>query len=102
MLWLRDYSRSYPSVVKPIMQLDRIKHPEFRSNCHDQYDDDQRGPMFFSDTAINPNPSADDLAKIALMTEKTVRMFGMEPVMAMVSFSNFGSSNTEESANKSA
>ena len=55
-----------------------------------------RGPMFLSDTAINPNPSAEDLAKIALMTARTVRMFGMEPVMAMVSYSNFGSS---ESAN---
>jgi malate dehydrogenase (oxaloacetate-decarboxylating)(NADP+) len=54
-----------------------------------------RGPMFLSDTAINPNPSADDLAKIALMTAKTVRMFGVQPVIAMVSFSNFGSSNIE-------
>ncbi len=54
-----------------------------------------RGPMFLSDTAINPNPTAEDLAKIALMTAKTVRMFGIEPVMAMVSFSNFGSSNNE-------
>jgi malate dehydrogenase (oxaloacetate-decarboxylating)(NADP+) len=48
--------------------------------------------MFLSDTAINPNPTSDDMAKIALMTAKTVRMFGMEPVIAMVSFSNFGSS----------
>ena len=54
-----------------------------------------RGPIFLSDTAINPNPSADDLARIALMTAKTVRMFGMEPVIAMVSYSNFGSSNNE-------
>jgi malate dehydrogenase (oxaloacetate-decarboxylating)(NADP+) len=48
--------------------------------------------MFLSDTAINPNPTADDLAKIALMTAKTARMFGLEPVIAMVSYSNFGSS----------
>ena len=54
-----------------------------------------RGPMFLSDTAININPSADDLAKIAIMTAKTARMFGVEPVIAMVSFSNFGSSNDE-------
>jgi len=39
------------------------------------------------------------LAKIALMTAKTVRMFGMEPVIAMVSFSNFGSS-ADSSASK--
>jgi len=55
--------------------------------------------MFLSDTAINPNPMADDLAKIALMTAKTVRMFGLDPVIAMISFSNFGSSGYE-SANK--
>jgi len=52
-----------------------------------------------ADTAINPNPTADDLAKIALMTAKTVRLFGMEPVIAMVSFSNFGSS-ADENATK--
>jgi malate dehydrogenase (oxaloacetate-decarboxylating)(NADP+) len=45
-----------------------------------------------SDTAINIDPSADDLAKIAIMTAKTTKMFGVEPVIAMVSFSNFGSS----------
>jgi malate dehydrogenase (oxaloacetate-decarboxylating)(NADP+) len=54
-----------------------------------------RGPMFLSDTAINPNPTSEDLAKIAIMTAKTVRMFGMEPVIAMISYSNFGSSQNE-------
>ncbi|MBP9794325.1 MAG: NADP-dependent malic enzyme, partial [Flavobacterium sp.] len=88
------YSRSYPSVVKPIMELigrapgvSRIATTNIMMTT--------RGPMFLSDTAINPNPSADDLAKIALMTARTTRLFGIEPVIAMVSFSNFGSSNTE-------
>lgn len=92
------YSRSYPSVVKPLMQLVG-KAPGISLIASTNMMMTNRGPMFLSDTAINPNPSADDLAKIALMTEKTVRMFGMEPVIAMVSFSNFGSSNYE-SANK--
>ncbi len=92
------YSRSYPSVVKPLMQLIG-KAPGISLIATTNMMMTNRGPMFLSDTAINPNPSADDLAKIALMTEKTVRMFGMEPVMAMVSFSNFGSSSVE-SANK--
>jgi malate dehydrogenase (oxaloacetate-decarboxylating)(NADP+) len=55
--------------------------------------------MFLSDTAINPDPTSDDLAKIALMNAKTIRMFGLEPVIAMVSYSNFGSSDNA-SANK--
>jgi len=87
------YSRSYPSVVKPIMELIG-KAPGASRIATTNLMMTTRGPMFLSDTAINPNPSADDLAKIALMTAKTVRLFGMEPIMAMVSFSNFGSSNT--------
>jgi malate dehydrogenase (oxaloacetate-decarboxylating)(NADP+) len=92
------YSRSYPSVVKPLMQLIG-KAPGISLIASTNMMMTNRGPMFLSDTAINPNPSTDDLAKIALMTAKTVRMFGIEPVIAMVSFSNFGSSNYE-SANK--
>ena len=92
------YSRSYPSVAKPLMQLIG-KAPGISLIATTNMMMTKRGPMFLSDTAINPDPSADDLAKIALMTEKTVRMFGMEPVIAMVSFSNFGSS-THQSATK--
>ena len=92
------YSRSYPSVVKPLMQLIG-KAPGISLIATTNMMMTNRGPMFLSDTAINPNPTADDLAKIALMTQKTVRMFGLEPVIAMVSFSNFGSSQ-HESATK--
>ena len=53
----------------------------------------QRGPMFLSDTSINVDPPAKDLAKIAIMTANAVKMFGLKPVIAMVSYSNFGSSN---------
>ncbi|NHM06758.1 NADP-dependent malic enzyme [Flavobacterium sp. CYK-4] len=92
------FSRSYPSVVKPVMQLIG-KAPGISLIATTNMMMTNRGPMFLSDTAINPNPSADDLAKIALMTAKTVRMFGMEPVIGMVSFSNFGSSS-DPSASK--
>ncbi|WP_438966883.1 NADP-dependent malic enzyme [Flavobacterium sp.] len=90
------YSRSYPTVVKPIMELIE-KGPGVTRIAATNLMMTSRGPIFLSDTAINVNPSAEDLAKIALMTAKTVRMFGMEPVIAMVSFSNFGSSQSENS-----
>lgn len=88
------YSRSYPTVVKPIMEL-IDKAPGVSRIATTNMMMTNRGPIFFSDTAINVDPSADDLAKIALMTAKTVRMFGMQPVVAMVSYSNFGSSSNE-------
>ena len=52
----------------------------------------QRGPRFLSDTSINIDPSAKDLARIARMTARVTKMFGIEPVTAMISYSNFGSS----------
>ena len=91
------HSRSYPSVVKPMLQL-IDKAPGVSIVATTNMMMTARGPMFLSDTAININPSADDLAKIAIMTAKTARMFGVEPVIAMVSFSNFGSSTNEGAA----
>jgi malate dehydrogenase (oxaloacetate-decarboxylating)(NADP+) len=93
------YSRSYPSVVKPIMQL-IDKAPGVSRIATTNIMMTNRGPMFFSDTAINVNPTATALAKIALMTAGIVKMFGMDPVIAMVSYSNFGSSTNNESADK--
>lgn len=92
------YSRSYPNVVKPMLQvIGKAKNASLVATTNIMMTN--RGPMFLSDTAININPSADDLAKIAIMTAKTVKTVGIEPVIAMISFSNFGSS-TDESARK--
>lgn len=92
------HTRSYPSVVKPMLQL-IDKAPGVSLVATTNLMMTNRGPMFLSDTAINVNPSANDLAKIAIMTANTARMFGIEPVIAMISFSNFGSS-TNDSASK--
>ncbi|WP_348797641.1 NADP-dependent malic enzyme [Flavobacterium adhaerens] len=89
---ISGYSRSYPSVVKPLLQIIG-KSPNASLVATTNIMMTARGPMFLSDTAININPTAEELAKIAVMTSNTVKMFGMEPVIAMVSYSNFGSSS---------
>ncbi|MBL7560139.1 NADP-dependent malic enzyme [Olleya sp. YSTF-M6] len=91
---ISGYTRSYPSVVKPMLELIGLAPGSTRVATTNVMMT-QRGPMFLSDTAININPSAQDLTKIAQMTAKVVKMFGMEPVMAMTSFSNFGSSKDQ-------
>jgi malate dehydrogenase (oxaloacetate-decarboxylating)(NADP+) len=95
---LTGYSRSYPSVVKPMLQL-IDKEPGVSLIATTNMMMTRRGPMFMSDTAINTNPTSEELAKIAIMTAKVAKLFGVEPVIAMISFSNFGSS-TNDSANK--
>ncbi len=53
------------------------------------------GPVFFADTTINIDPSAEDIVEITLLTAKAVRQFNIAPRIALLSYSNFGSSNTE-------
>ncbi len=51
----------------------------------------KRGPYFFADTTMNVDPTAQQLADIAVLTASTVKQFNITPKMAMLSYSNFGS-----------
>ena len=89
---LSGFSRKYPAVVKPILEVmgkakgvDRVAATNLMLT--------KRGMLFLSDTSINVDPTSKELAKIAQMTAQTVKMFGVEPVVALLSYNNFGSSN---------
>jgi len=88
---ISGYARSYPSVLKPVLEtigkfdgVDKVATTNLMITS--------RGPLFISDTSIIINPTAKELASIARMTNYTVKMFGLAPVIAMVSYANFGSS----------
>jgi malate dehydrogenase (oxaloacetate-decarboxylating)(NADP+) len=91
---ITGYSRSYPSVVKPILELIEKDHGITRVAAANLMLTKQ-GPMFLADTTININPNAKELAKISQLTYSLARMFGVKPNIAMLSFSNFGSSESE-------
>ena len=95
---ISGYSRSYPTVVKPMLELigkangvSKVATMNIMMT--------ERGPMFLADTSINIEPTARELAKITQMTALVASMFGVEPVIAMLSYANFGSSKHEK-ANK--
>jgi malate dehydrogenase (oxaloacetate-decarboxylating)(NADP+) len=56
----------------------------------------KRGPLFLADTTVNFNPTAEELAEITMMVAKEVRSFNLTPRIAMLSYSNFGSSDSPE------
>ncbi len=56
----------------------------------------KRGPLFLADTTVNLNPTAEELADITLLAAKEVRSFNLVPRIAMLSYSNFGSSDSPE------
>jgi len=92
---LAGYSRSYPSAFIPILNtIGKSKGIKRVSATNLMLT--KQGPLFLSDTSLNINPNAEQLAKIAINTAKTVKMFGIEPIIGILSFSNFGSSDSEE------
>ena len=88
---LSGYSRNYASVIKPVLDVVGKDKGVSKIAATNMMLTD-RGPIFISDTSINIDPTAKELAKIGFMTSKIVEMFGIKPVMAMLSYTNFGSS----------
>ncbi len=85
-------AQSYPKSVKPMMEIIG-RAPGVVKVATTNLMVTDRGPLFISDTSININPDSTELAKIAQMTDRTARMFGITPVTAMISYANFGSSS---------
>ncbi|WP_140487000.1 NADP-dependent malic enzyme [Flavobacterium sp. GSA192] len=94
---ISGYTRAYPTVVKPIFEvIGRAANVKKVATVNILAT--ERGPMFLADTAINIEPTAEELADIAQMTANVATTFGFDSVIAMLSYSNFGSSTHPNSA----
>ncbi len=88
-------SRNYPDTIKPALQVIGTESGVKKiAGMYIMFT--KRGPLFLADTTINFNPTAEELAEIALLVAKEVRLFNIVPRIAMLSYSNFGSSNGAE------
>ncbi len=88
-------SRNYPDTIRPAIQI--IGTEEGVKKIAGMYIMfTKRGPLFLADTTINFNPTAEELAEITLLVAKEVRQFNIQPRIAMLSYSNFGSSASPE------
>ncbi len=84
-------TKRYPETLRPALQIIGVK-PDVKKVAGIYMMILKNGDIyFFADTTVNIDPSAEDLAEIALICAKEVRRFDVEPRVAMVSFSNFGS-----------
>lgn len=92
---LSGLTRKYPDTVRPALQI--IGKKEGVNKVVGMYVIvTKNGPYFFADTTINFNPSAEELAEIAILTADAVKNFNIVPRVAMLSYSNFGSSENPE------
>jgi malate dehydrogenase (oxaloacetate-decarboxylating)(NADP+) len=88
-------SRNYPDTIRPALHIigmeDGVKKITGMYLLFTK-----RGPLFLADTTVNFNPTAEELAEITLLVAKEVKQFNIVPKIAMLSYSNFGSSNSPE------
>jgi malate dehydrogenase (oxaloacetate-decarboxylating)(NADP+) len=82
------FSKNYTSVLRPVLEIiekdkgvDKVAAMMMILS--------EKKPIFFADTSINQNPTAEDLVNIAKMAEITVKSFAIEPRIAMLGFENF-------------
>jgi malate dehydrogenase (oxaloacetate-decarboxylating)(NADP+) len=80
----------YPETIRPALQVVKIK-PELSIVSGLYMMIFKEDIMFFADATVNIEPDSEDLAEIAIDAAETARRFGVEPKVAMLSFSNFGS-----------
>ncbi|MDY0932918.1 NADP-dependent malic enzyme [Chryseobacterium sp. CFBP8996] len=82
------FSKNYVSTLRPVLEViekdkgvDKVAAMMMILS--------EKKPIFFADTSINQNPTAEDLVNIAKMAEHTVKSFAIEPRIAMLGFENF-------------
>jgi malate dehydrogenase (oxaloacetate-decarboxylating)(NADP+) len=88
-------SRNYPDTIRPAIQIIGTE-PGVKKIAGMYIMFTKRGPLFLADTTVNFNPTAEELAEITLLVAKEVKQFNIKPRIAMLSYSNFGSSDSPE------
>jgi malate dehydrogenase (oxaloacetate-decarboxylating)(NADP+) len=81
--------QDYPATIRPALQIIGVR-PGVRRAAGMYMVVTKTGVRFLADTTINIEPDADSLAEIAILAADTVSDLGIEPRVAMLSFSNFG------------
>lgn len=88
--FISGLTKNYPKVIRPALQIVGPRPPMHR--VAGMYILQSRNrTLFFADTTVNTNPTAEELVDIIKLTQRGVQFFGFEPRMAVLSYSNFGS-----------
>ena len=87
-------TKNYPSTIKPALQI--LGKEVGTSKVAGMYIMlSNKGTLFFSDTTVNINPDTQDIVDITKLTYDAVKKFNLQPRIALLSYSNFGSAEGE-------
>jgi malate dehydrogenase (oxaloacetate-decarboxylating)(NADP+) len=88
-------TKNYPDTIRPAIHIIGVE-PGVKKIAGMYLLLTKKGPLFLADTTVNFNPTAEELADITIMVAREVRNFSLTPRIAMLSYSNFGSSDSQE------
>jgi len=85
-------TKDYGTTIKPALQVIGIQNDVNRvAGMYMMLT--KKGPVFFGDTTVNENPTVDELVDITCLLDRSVKKFNIQPRIAMLSYSNFGSND---------
>ncbi len=87
-------TKDYPKTIRPALQTIGVRRG-LNKVAGMYIVNAKRGTYFFADTTVNTNPTVEEIVQIIGLTAEAVRFFGEEPRIALLSYSNFGSSDGE-------
>lgn len=90
--FLSGFSSKYADVIKPAIQIAGTNNPQ-RHIAGMYIVHTKKGPYFFADTTVNIQPNSQTLVDTTVMVAEQVSHFNIEPVIALVAYSNFGAIN---------
>ena len=90
-------SRNYRTTIKPALEVIG-KQDDVKKVAGMYIMNTKKGTLFLADTTINTNPTAEELVDMSEMIVKSVKRFNITPRVALLSYSNFGSTRTEGSS----
>jgi malate dehydrogenase (oxaloacetate-decarboxylating)(NADP+) len=95
--FISGLTKNYPTAMRPALQTIGVR-PEAGLVAGMHIIKTNKGTYFFADTTVNKTPTADQLVTITLMVAEAIRLFNVRPKIAMLSYSNFGSNQDEQTA----
>jgi malate dehydrogenase (oxaloacetate-decarboxylating)(NADP+) len=88
-------TRNYPDAIRPALQI--IGREEGVKRVSGMYILlTKKGPLFFSDTTVNFNPTVEEIVEITELTAKAVSTFNIKPRIALLTYSNFGTAQGDD------
>ena len=89
-VFISGLTKNYPKIIRPALQIIGVRS-DTKVVAGMYVIVSKQRTLFFADTTVNANPSVEDLVNIIELSQESVRSFGFEPRIALLSYSNFGS-----------